>query len=88
MSHTSPWNNATEIPAVTIGLDLGDRTSRIYEVSAAGVAPGSGASDAASGSALVVAAVPSGTAAGGRSRRRCQRFRVLTAFGRWRASAR
>jgi transposase len=36
MSHTSAWNNATEMPAVTIGLDLGDRTSRIYEVSAAG----------------------------------------------------
>ena len=36
MSHTSPWNNATEIPAVTIGLDLGDRTSRIYEVGATG----------------------------------------------------
>lgn len=36
MSHTSPWNYATEIPAVTIGLDLGDRTSRVYEVSATG----------------------------------------------------
>jgi transposase len=36
MSHTSHWNYATEIPAVTIGLDVGDRTSRVYEVSAAG----------------------------------------------------
>jgi transposase len=29
-------NDATAIPAVTIGLDLGDRTSRLYEVSATG----------------------------------------------------
>lgn len=36
MSHTTHWNDATEIPAVTIGLDLGDRTSRVYEVSATG----------------------------------------------------
>lgn len=36
MSHTSASNDATEIPAVTIGLDLGDRTSRVYEVSATG----------------------------------------------------
>src|SRR5262245_19311800 len=36
MSHTSHQNYATEIPAVTIGLDLGDRTSRVYEVSATG----------------------------------------------------
>jgi transposase len=36
MSQMSRRNDATEIPAVTIGLDLGDRTSRVYEVSAAG----------------------------------------------------
>jgi transposase len=36
MSHTSQLHYATEIPAVTIGLDLGDRTSRVYEVSATG----------------------------------------------------
>jgi len=36
MSHMSAWNYATEIPTVTIGLDLGDRTSRVYEVSATG----------------------------------------------------
>lgn len=36
MSHTSAGNNATAMPAVTIGLDLGDRTSRICEVSATG----------------------------------------------------
>lgn len=33
MSHV---NYALEIPAVTIGLDLGDRTSHVYEVSATG----------------------------------------------------
>lgn len=32
----SQFNDASEIPAVTIGLDLGDRTSRVYEVSAVG----------------------------------------------------
>lgn len=36
MSHMSQQNYATEIPAVTIGLDLGDRTSRVYELSATG----------------------------------------------------
>jgi len=36
MSHTSHQNYATGIPAVTIGLDLGDRTSRVYEVTATG----------------------------------------------------
>lgn len=35
-SHPSLMNDATGIPAVTIGLDLGDRTSRVYEVGAAG----------------------------------------------------
>jgi transposase len=34
--HMSQHNYATAIPAVTIGLDLGDRTSRLYEVDAAG----------------------------------------------------
>jgi hypothetical protein len=36
MSHVSHQDYATELPAVTIGLDLGDRTSRVYEVSATG----------------------------------------------------
>lgn len=36
MSHPSQHNDATGIPAVTIGLDLGDRTSYVYAVSAAG----------------------------------------------------
>jgi transposase len=38
MSHTSQTNTrSTEMPKLTIGLDLGDRTSRTYEVNAEGV---------------------------------------------------
>lgn len=36
MSHASQHHDATGIPAVTIGLDLGDRTSYYYAVNAAG----------------------------------------------------